>query len=61
MARVLVADPIAADGVDLLQSQGELQVDVKTGMKPPELLTARELDALLAAFDGVLARADWER
>jgi hypothetical protein len=30
-------------------------------MKPPELLTARELDALLAAFDGVLARADWER
>ncbi len=52
MARVLVADPIAADGVDLLQSQGELQVDVKTGMKPPELLE------VVGVYEGLVVRSE---
>jgi hypothetical protein len=30
-------------------------------VKPPALLTARERDALLVAFDGVLAQVGWER
>ena len=30
-------------------------------VKPPALLTARERDALLVAFDGVLAQAGWQR
>ena len=36
MPKILVADPIGAEGVDLLKTHAE--VDVKTGMKPPELL-----------------------
>ena len=36
MPKILVADPIGAEGVDLLKAHAE--VDVKTGMPPPELL-----------------------
>jgi hypothetical protein len=36
MPKILVADPIGAEGVELLKSRAE--VDVKTGMKPLELM-----------------------
>lgn len=36
MPKILIADPIASEGVDLLRSRAE--VDVKAGMKPDELL-----------------------
>ena len=52
MPRILVADPIAAAGVDLLQSQAEVQVDVMTGMKPPELLE------VVGAYEGLVVRSE---
>ena len=36
MARILISDPIAPDGVELLKTQAT--VDVKTGLKPQELV-----------------------
>ena len=46
MARVLVSDPIGPEGVSLLETGAE--VDVKTGMKPDELLeTVGSYDALV--------------
>ena len=44
MPKILVADPIGAEGVELLESRAE--VDVKTGLKPPErrqILNARSV------------------
>ncbi len=52
MPRILVADPIAADGVDLLQSRPEVHVDVKTGMKPAELL------AVVGGYEGLVVRSE---
>ncbi len=46
MAKVLISDPIAAEGLELLTSRAE--VDVKTGLKPAELLEViGEYDALV--------------
>ncbi len=46
MSKILIADPIAPEGIELLRAQGE--VVVKTGMKPSELLDAvKEIDALV--------------
>ena len=46
MARILIADPIAPEGVDLLSSRA--QVDVKHGLKPQELLgVVGEYEALV--------------
>lgn len=50
MPKILVADPIGAEGVDLLKAHAE--VDVKTGMKPPELL------AVIADYDGLVVRSE---
>ena len=50
MPKILVADPIGAEGVELLQSRAE--VDVKTGMKPPELL------AVIGGYDGLVVRSE---
>ena len=36
MKKILIADPIAQDGIDILQREGD--VDIKTGLKPDELL-----------------------
>jgi D-3-phosphoglycerate dehydrogenase len=45
-ARVLVTDPLAADGLAILQR--ELEVDVRTGLKGQELLDAvKDYDALI--------------
>ena len=46
MPKILIADPIAQEGIELLKSQAD--VDVKTGMKPEELLgVVGEYDALV--------------
>ena len=50
MPKILVADPIGAEGVELLESRAE--VDVKTGMKPPELL------AIISEYDGLVVRSE---
>jgi D-3-phosphoglycerate dehydrogenase len=50
MPKILVADPIGAEGVDLLKTHAE--VDVKTGMKPPELL------AIISDYEGLVVRSE---
>ena len=50
MPKILVADPIGAEGVALLKSRAE--VDVKTGMKPPELL------AVISDYEGLVVRSE---
>ena len=46
MPKILVADPIAQDGIDILQREAD--VDVRTGMSPGELIAAiGEYDALV--------------
>ena len=50
MPKILVADPIGAEGVALLESSAT--VDVKTGMKPPELL------AVISEYDGLVVRSE---
>ena len=48
--RILVADPLAQSGLDLLQQAGH-QVDVKTGLKPGELL------AVIPTYDALIIRS----
>ena len=50
MPKILVADPIGEEGVELLKSHAE--VDVKTGMKPPELL------AVISEYDALVVRSE---
>ena len=46
MSKILVSDPIAPEGVELLSAKAE--VDVKLGLKPSELLeTIGDYDALV--------------
>ncbi len=47
---MLVADPIAADGIDLLRRGAE--VDVRTGLARPELL------ALIAGYEALVVRSE---
>ncbi|MBM2832259.1 MAG: serA [Dehalococcoidia bacterium] len=48
--KVLVADPIAAEGIDLLRQR--VTVDVKTGLKAPELLS------IIGDYDGLVVRSE---
>ncbi|MGH7878516.1 MAG: phosphoglycerate dehydrogenase, partial [Candidatus Binataceae bacterium] len=48
--RILVADPIAADGVDRLRAAG--RVDVATGLDPAELLER------IADYDALVVRSE---
>ena len=50
MPKILVADPIGAEGVELLESRAE--DDVKTGMKPLELM------AIIGEYDGLVVRSE---
>lgn len=50
MPKVLVSDPIGPEGVALLQSGAE--VDIKTGMKPAELL------ATVGGYDALVVRSE---
>src|SRR6201985_1210393 len=49
--KVLVADPISPKGVELLESGGQLLVEVKTGMKEGELLS------LAAEYTAIVVRS----
>jgi D-3-phosphoglycerate dehydrogenase / 2-oxoglutarate reductase len=49
--RVLVSDPISEKGVDALRSAPGITVDVKTGLKPAELLE------IIGEYDGLVVRS----
>jgi D-3-phosphoglycerate dehydrogenase len=49
-ARILIADPIAQEGVDMLAAGAD--VDVRTGLAPAELLK------IIAAYDGLIVRSE---
>ncbi len=49
--KVLVADPIGKEGIDLLTKHG-LQVDIKTGLKPEELLS------VIPDYEALLVRSE---
>ena len=51
MPRVIVLDPLSKEGLDLLQSAGNIEVEVKTGLKGKDLH-----DALLDV-DGAICRS----
>ncbi|HWR70377.1 MAG TPA: hydroxyacid dehydrogenase, partial [Dehalococcoidia bacterium] len=48
--KVLVADPIAPEGIEILKKSAE--VDVKTGLKPEELL------AIIGEYEGLMVRSE---
>jgi|CXWL01.1.fsa_nt_gi D-3-phosphoglycerate dehydrogenase len=50
MSKILVADPIAQDGIDILQH--EAQVDVRTG------LSAEELVSIIGDYDALVVRSE---
>jgi D-3-phosphoglycerate dehydrogenase len=51
MPRVIVLDPLSQDGLDLLKSAGNIEVEVRTGLKGEELRKA------LAECDGAICRS----
>lgn len=52
MKKILVSDPLAKDGIELLKKNPEFTVDVKTGLKPEELA------AIIGEYDGLLVRSE---
>ena len=50
MSRVLITDPIAQEGIDLLVSRAE--VDIKHGLKPPELID------LIGEYEALVVRSE---
>jgi D-3-phosphoglycerate dehydrogenase len=51
MPRIIVLDNLSQDGLDLLESAGNLEVEVRTG------LAGEELRKALAEFDGAICRS----
>ncbi|OGS45127.1 MAG: phosphoglycerate dehydrogenase [Elusimicrobia bacterium RIFOXYD2_FULL_34_15] len=52
MYKVLVSDPLAKEGVEVLEKNKDFSVTVKTGMKPEELKN------IISEFDGLLVRSE---
>ncbi|MBN1385136.1 MAG: phosphoglycerate dehydrogenase [Elusimicrobia bacterium] len=52
MKKILVSDPLAKDGIELLQKNPEFTVDVKTGLKPEELI------GIIGEYEGLLVRSE---
>ncbi|MFH1540629.1 MAG: phosphoglycerate dehydrogenase [Elusimicrobiota bacterium] len=52
MKKILVSDPLANEGVEILKKNPEFSVDVKTGLKPEELLQ------IIGEYDGLLVRSE---
>ena len=50
MTKILIADPIATEGVELLKTQAD--VDVKTGLKPQELME------ILGDYEALIVRSE---
>jgi len=51
MPRVIVLDNLSQDGLDLLESAGNIEVEVRTGLK------GQELHKALLQFDGAICRS----
>jgi len=51
MPRIIVLDNLSQDGLDLLESTGEIEYEVRTGLK------GAELRAALSDFDGAICRS----
>jgi len=49
--KVLIADHLSQDGIDLLKSEDGLSVEVKTGLSPSDLA------AMIAPYDGLVVRS----
>src|SRR3984957_13332619 len=49
--KVLVADPISPKGAELLESGGQLNVEVKTGLKESDLV------AIAASYSAIVVRS----
>ena len=49
--RILVTDPLAEEGIQLLQSANQVKVDVKTKLPPEELLK------IIGDYDGLIVRS----
>jgi len=47
--KILVADPVDEEGVDILRSYAE--VDIKTGLKPEELIS------IIGDYEGLVVRS----
>lgn len=52
MKKILVSDPLANDGIELLKKNPEFTVDVKTGLKPEELI------GIIGEYEGLLVRSE---
>ncbi len=52
MYRILVADPIAEEGIELLKKQKDTVVDVKLKLKPEELI------AIIGGYEGLIIRSE---
>lgn len=50
-AKVLIADKLSQDGIDLLKAEDGLQVDVKTGLSPAELAE------VIGPYEGLIVRS----
>jgi len=50
MSRILIADPIAQDGIDILKQEAD--VDVKTGMAPEQLI------AIIPGYEALVVRSE---
>ena len=46
--RVLMSDPLAPQGIEVLKRFPQLQIDIKTGLKPAELA------AIVAPYEALL-------
>ena len=51
MPRIIVLDPLSQDGLDLLESAGNMEVEVRTGLKGDDLRKA------LLEADGAICRS----
>ena len=52
MPKILISDPIGAEGIELLQSRQDVEVIVRTGMKPDDLLE------IIADYDALVVRSE---
>lgn len=50
--KVLVSDPLAKEGLEILQKAEGIEVDVRTGLKPEELV------ACIGEYDGMIVRSE---
>lgn len=52
MYKILIADKLSKEGVDVFSNDSEIQVDVKLGLK------SQELQSIIREYDGLVVRSD---